>query len=263
MKKLFCRFKLLPALALLSALAAVQAPPAVAEEGAANEPPAIELKFGSDAKAPRISATFGIIGAMTLLALLPAVLVMTTAFTRIVIVLGFLRHALSTQSTPPNMVVIGLSLFLTLFIMSPTLNRMNDEAIKPFMKNELEPAQALEKGLKPLREFMGQQTRKKDLALMLDLSKAKQPDSFDDVPTLTLIPAFALSELRTAFQMGFLLFLPFLIIDIVVSALLMSMGMVMVPPVMVSLPLKLLLFVMADGWHLVVKSLITSFAMGG
>ena len=217
------------------------------------------MKFGSDPKSPRISASFGIVGAMTLLALLPAILVMTTAFTRIVIVLGFLRHALSTQQTPPNLVIIGLSLFLTLFVMSPTLQRIHSEALQPFLNGDLQPGEALEKGVTPMREFMGRQTRKKDLALMLDLSQAKQPDSFADVPTLTLVPAFALSELRTAFQMGFLLFLPFLIIDILVSAVLMSLGMVMVPPVMVSLPLKLLLFVMADGWHLVVKSLITSF----
>ena len=227
------------------------------------EPAPLEIKLGDDAKAPRISASLGIIGLMTLLTLLPAMLVMTTSFTRIIIVLGFLRHALSTQTIPPNMVLMGLSLFLTLFIMSPVIQRVQTEAVTPYMDGKMDAKTAIEKGLVPLREFMGRQTREKDLGLMLELSHAGQPASFEDVPTLTLIPAFILSELRTAFQMGFLLFLPFLIIDLVVSAVLMALGMMMVPPAMITLPLKLLLFVIADGWHLVIKSLVASFGVAG
>ena len=223
----------------------------------------IEIKLGEDSKAPRISASLGMLAAMTLLSFIPAILVMTTSFTRIIIVLGFLRQALSTQQSPPNMVLMGIALFLTLFIMGPVFQRMHKDAVDPYLKGNLPVDQAFEKGLKPLREFLGQQTRKKDLALMLDLSNSKQPKDLDDVATTTLIPAFMLSELRTAFQMGFLLFLPFMVIDLVVAAVLMSLGMVMLPPAMISLPLKLLLFVMADGWYLVVKSLVASFGAAG
>jgi flagellar biosynthetic protein FliP len=251
------------AAALMAAALSCPRPALAAEDEGINSSQPVEIKFGDDAKAPRITATFGTLAAMTLLAVLPALLVMTTAFTRIIIVLSFLRHALATQQTPPNLVLIGLAMFLTLFIMSPVFQKMHKDAVGPLLKGEIEATEAWEKGVKPLREFMGQQTRKKDLSLMVEMSHAPAPETFDDVPTLTLIPAFLLSELRTAFQMGFLLFLPFLIIDLVVSAVLMSMGMVMMPPAMVSLPLKLLLFVMADGWTLLVKSLVASFAAAG
>jgi len=235
--------------------------PVLAEDAPADDkaPAPIELKLGDDGKAPRISATFEILAAMTLLSFLPALLVMTTSFTRIIIVLGFVRNALSTQQSPPNVVLIGISLFLTLFIMGPILQRVHTDAIVPYTNGTLKPEEALEKGVKPLREFMGKQTRKKDLALMVELSHSGQPAEFDDIPTLTLIPAFVLSELRTAFQMGFLVFLPFLVIDLVVSSVLMSLGMIMLPPSTISLPLKLLLFVVADGWELVIKSLVMSF----
>ncbi len=226
---------------------------------AQTQPPPIELKLGEDGQAPRITTTVSMLLTMTLLSFLPAFLIMTTSFTRIIIVLGFLRHALSTQETPPNIVLIGIALFVSLFIMNPVFTRIQKDALDPYMKGDMPAKEALEKGLKPLREFMGAQTRKKDLALMLELSHAPQPATLDEVPTTTLIPSFILSELRSAFQMGFLLFLPFFVIDLVVSAVLMSLGMVMLPPAMVSLPLKLLLFVLADGWYLVVKSLAASF----
>ena len=234
----------------------------VAEEPAAQGQP-IEIRLGEDDQSPRISATLGMLATMTALAFIPMLLVMTTSFARIIIVLGFLRQALSTQQTPPNVVLIGISLFLTLFIMGPVFDRMNREGLDPYLKGKATPVEALQGGLRPLREFMAQQTHKKDLALALELSHASEPRDLDDVPTTTLIPAFMLSELRTAFQMGFLLFLPFLVIDLVVGAVLLSMGMIMLPPVMISLPLKLLLFVLADGWYLVVRSLVASFAAGG
>lgn len=231
-----------------------------AEDETAPQAPAtlaeVEKQLG---EAPKMSTAAGILLALTLLSVIPAVLVMATSFTRCIVVLGFLRHALSTQQTPPNVVLTGIALFLTLFIMSPVLDRVWADAVNPYLKGRISMESAFEKGLRPIRAFMARQTRQKDLALMLDLSRAKAPASLDDVPTPTLIPAFMLSELRTAFLMGFLLFLPFIVLDLVVSAVLMSLGMVMLPPAMISLPLKLLLFVMADGWTLVVKSLVLSF----
>jgi len=250
---------------MLLALAWSAAPmSAHAEEagGSGSGDAPFEIKMGDD-KGPRVSGTMGMLVAMTALAFIPALLIMTTSFARIIIVLGFLRHALSTQQTPPNIVLLGMSMFLTIFIMAPIFNRMQKDALVPYMNGKLGNEEALEKGLKPMREFMGQQTRKKDLALMLELSNAPAPKDLDDVPTTTLVPAFMLSELRTAFQMGFLIFLPFLVIDLVVAAVLMSLGMVMLPPSMISLPLKLLLFVMADGWYLIVRSLVASFAAAG
>lgn len=244
---------------VLSLLATVHIAVLHAEELPGANPAPLEVKIGEDG--PRISSSLSVLIGMTLLAVLPSILIMTTSFMRIIIVLGFLRNALSTQQTPPNLVLVGIALFLTLFIMSPVLNRMNSEAVAPYTKGEINQQQAFERGLLPLREFMGKQTRKKDLVLMVELSRAEAPHEFNDVPTLTLIPAFMLSELRTAFQMGFLLFLPFLVIDLVVSSILMSLGMMMLPPSTFSLPLKLLLFVLADGWGLVVKSLVVSFGM--
>lgn len=206
-----------------------------------------------------VSSPLKIFILLTILSLAPALLVMMTAFTRIIVVMGFMRHALSTQQIPPNIVLIGLALFLTLFVMAPTFTRVNDEALQPYLDGTLGRKEALAKGLTPLREFMGKQTRKEDLSLFLKLTKVENPKSFEEVPTTALVPAFVLSELRTAFQMGFLIFLPFVIIDLVVASILMSLGMVMLPPAMVSLPMKILLFVLADGWTLVVKSLVLSF----
>jgi flagellar biosynthesis protein FliP len=196
---------------------------------------------------------------LTVLAVAPALLVMLTSFTRIVIVLSLTRNALGLPSIPPNQVVIGLALFLSLFVMAPTLTKINDEALQPMLNGKLDFSHAYDKAQGPLRDFMLNQTRRGELNLFVNASGQKPPSSRDKVPLSTLIPAFILSELKTAFIIGFVIFIPFLIIDLVVSSTLMSMGMFMLPPVLVSLPFKLLLFVMVDGWALVVSSLITSF----
>ena len=193
------------------------------------------------------------------LALVPAILFTVTGFTRILIVLGFIRSGLGTQTSPPNQVLVGVALFLTLFVMSPTIGAIKRDAIDPLSKNRISTTQAIKRGQEPLRAFMFKQVRQKDLALMVRLSKGKRPRTRADVPTTVLIPAFILSELKTAFQIGFLIFLPFLVIDLVVSSTLMSMGMMMLPPVFISLPFKILLFVLVDGWDLVTKSLVASF----
>jgi flagellar biosynthetic protein FliP len=182
-----------------------------------------------------------------------------TGFTRILIVLGFVRNALGTPTMPPNQILVGIAFFLSLFVMSPTLSQVNEQAIEPYRAKEITQEQALERGLEPIRTFMFKQTRDSDLALFVRLSGEERPKTRADVPTQVLIPAFVISELKTAFQIGFLIFLPFLIIDMVVSATLMGMGMMMLPPVLISLPFKILLFVLVDGWHLVVESLVNSF----
>lgn len=197
---------------------------------------------------------------ISFLSFLPAVLIMFTSFTRIVVVLSFLRHAFGGQNVPPNPVIIGLSLFLTFFVMSPTITTVNEKAITPYLSEELNLGDAIEQAVPPLKEFMLKQTRQKDIALFTGLSKKPAPESPQDLSMNVLIPAFAISELKTAFEIGFLLFLPFLIIDMVVSSILLSMGMMMLPPVMISLPFKLLLFVLVDGWNLIVGSMIRSFA---
>jgi flagellar biosynthetic protein FliP len=182
-----------------------------------------------------------------------------TSFTRTIIVLSMLRHALGMQETPPNTVLVTLALFLTLFTMQPVLQQMNEQALQPFMSGQLAPQPAVETALEPLRDFMIRQTREQDLALMVEIARAETPRTAQDVQTLHLIPAFMLSELRSAFQIGFIIFLPFLLIDLIVSSVLMSMGMFMVPPVVISMPVKVLMFVLIDGWNLVVRSLIGSF----
>ena len=193
------------------------------------------------------------------LSFLPAVLIMTTAFTRIVIVLGFTRSALGTQGVPPNQVLIGLAMFLTMFVMAPVFGQMNEQAVKPYLNKEIEYVEAYERGIEPLREFMLEQVRDKDLQLFVDLSGDAAPANADDVPTTTLVPAFLISELRAAFLIGFVVFIPFVVIDLVVSAALSAMGMAMLPPSLISLPFKLLLFVAVDGWYLLVSSLVRSF----
>jgi flagellar biosynthetic protein FliP len=196
---------------------------------------------------------------LTVLTLLPSFIVMMTSFVRTIEVFGFLRNAMGTQQSPPNQVMIGLALFLTLFIMRPVYTEINTKAIQPYMKNKITQEQAVEIGAKPLRQFMLKQTRQKDLKLFVDLAKPNFKVTKDNAPLDIVVPAFIISELKTAFQIGFLLFIPFLIIDLVVASVLMSMGMFMLPPVMISLPFKLLLFVMVDGWYLLVKSLVMSF----
>ena len=196
---------------------------------------------------------------LTILSLAPAILIMTTSFTRIVIVLSFIRNALATQQTPPNQVLIGLALFLTLFVMSPVISEVNQQAFRPYMEEEIGFQEALDRAMQPLRQFMLRQTRQKDLALFVNLSGEGRVQDVNQVSNSALIPAFIISELKTAFQMGFLLFVPFLVIDMVVASTLMSMGMMMLPPVLISLPFKILLFIMVDGWNLVVQYLITGF----
>lgn len=196
---------------------------------------------------------------LTVLAILPALLVCLTSFLRIIVVLSMLRHAIGMNETPPNTVLIGLALFLTLFTMSPVLQKVNHDAFDPFMAGKLSMEEGYGKGIAPLREFMVRQTREADLALMVELSKAPMPRSMDDIGNLQLIPAFMLSELRAAFQIGFVIFLPFLLIDLIVSSILMALGMMMMPPTTIALPLKILMFILVDGWSLVLKALVGSF----
>lgn len=221
--------------------------------------PRIEIGVGESTSPADVAGTVQVIFLLTVLSLAPAILILMTAFTRIIVVLSFTRSALSTQNMPPNQVLIGLALFLTFFVMAPQWNQVNNTALQPFLRGEIEYQQALNLGSEPLRDFMHRNTSEKDLALFVNLSGIDRPDSEQDVPTYILVPAFAISELRTAFQIGFLIFIPFIVIDMVVSATLMSMGMLMLPPMMISLPFKILLFVMMDGWHLVVRQLVISF----
>jgi flagellar biosynthesis protein FliP len=221
--------------------------------------PKIAVEVGKATKPEDVSVTLQILFLMTILSLAPAILILTTAFTRIIIVLHFLRQAIGTPQMPPAQVVIGLAMFLTFFIMAPTWTKVNDVALQPYLDSKISLQEAYDKGVEPVREFMFRQTREDDLALFVKLADYDKPKTRADIPTHALIPAFAISELRTGFQIGFVLFIPFLIIDMVVSSVLMSMGMMMLPPMMISLPFKLLLFILVDGWHLIVGSIISSF----
>ena len=207
----------------------------------------------------QVSTGLQVLFLLTILSIAPAILLMTTCFTRIVIVLGFVRMAMGTQNMPPTQVVIGLSLFLSFFIMSPTLNKINDEAFQPYLADEITQQVALDKAVEPMRDFMFSQVMESELALLSDITMTNEPYDKNDIPTMTLIPAFMLSELKRAFQMGFMIYIPFLVIDMIVASILMSMGMMMLPPVIISMPFKLLLFVLVDGWALIVGSLIKSF----
>jgi flagellar biosynthesis protein FliP len=220
-----------------------------------------KLNIGLEgSKGPQdVSASLQILLVLTVLSLAPAMLIMLTSFTRIVIVLGFTRSALGTQQAPPNSVLVGLALFLTFFTMAPVWNTVNKTAVQPYTQHEISFNDALDNASVPVRQFMFDQVREKDLGLFVSLAHLSRPNSETDVPTYVLIPAFLISELRTAFTIGFLIFIPFLIIDMLISVTLMSMGMMMLPPIMISLPFKILLFVLVDGWHLIVKSLVLSF----
>ncbi|HSH52924.1 MAG TPA: flagellar type III secretion system pore protein FliP [Bacteroidales bacterium] len=220
--------------------------------------PGIDLNFLNDSP-ESVATTIRILVLLTVLSLAPAMLVLMTSFTRIVVVLSFVRTSLATQQMPPNQVLIGLALFLTFFIMGPTFNEVHTEAVKPYLNGEISQEEMGKKASKPMKEFMAKHTRQKDLQLFLNYSGAVQPKSIDDIPLTTLVPAYAISELKTAFQIGFMIFIPFLVIDMVVASILMAMGMMMLPPVMISLPFKILLFVLVDGWYLVVKSLLLSY----
>jgi flagellar biosynthetic protein FliP len=221
------------------------------------------ITFGvEDANTPgQVSNALQVLFVLTILSVAPAILLMTTCFTRIVIVLGFVRQAMGTQNMPPTQIILGLSLFLSFFVMSPTLNRINVEALQPYMNEQLDQPAALAKAIAPMRDFMFSQVREDELTLLTEITMDSEPVDREDLPTMTLIPAFMLSELKRAFQMGFMIYIPFLVIDMVVASILMSMGMMMLPPVIISMPFKLLLFVLVDGWSLVVGSLVKSFGV--
>lgn len=219
----------------------------------------ISVGIEGDGSGSGTSVVLQIFALLTVLSIAPAILIMLTSFTRIAIVLALLRQAMGTQQMPPNQVIIGLALFLTFYIMNPVWTTVNETSLQPFLNSEIGHEEALERAVEPVRSFMITQTREKDLALMVQLSGIERPEDIDGVPTAVLIPAFMISELKTAFQIGMLLYVPFLIMDLVVASVLLSMGMMMLPPIMISLPFKLMLFVLADGWHLIVGSLIRSF----
>lgn len=222
--------------------------------------PNVNLGFKTVDDPTEVVSVIRIILILTVLTLAPAILIMMTSFTRLIIVLGFLRQAIGVQQLPPNQLLVGLSIFLTFFIMRPAFEEMNQQSLQPYLKGSISQDIALENALKPLRLFMFKQTRSEDLSLFVRLSKeADAPKNLAEVSTFVLIPSFIVSELKTAFQIGFMLFLPFLVIDIVVSSVLMAMGMMMLPPIVISLPLKIMLFVLVDGWSLVVGSLVKSF----
>ena len=201
-----------------------------------------------------------ILAVLTVLALAPSILIMTTSFTRILVVFAFLRQAMGTQQTPPNQILVGLALFMTMFIMMPVWQKIDDTALTPYLNEQITQQVALERATAPLRDFMLKQTREDDLLLFLHAAKSEKPVNAEDTPLTVLIPSFVISELRTAFEIGFLIYIPFVVLDLVVASVLMSMGIMMLPPVMISLPLKLILFVLVDGWHLITASLLQSFA---
>jgi flagellar biosynthetic protein FliP len=226
---------------------------------AAQSLPKISVQVGEAQAGGDVSTTLQIVILMTVLALAPSILIMTTSFIRMAIVLSFLRQAIGTQQSPPNQLIMSLALILTFFVMAPVATKSYNEGVKPYIDKQMTGADAWEKASAPFRTFMLSQTREKDLALFVDIAKLPAPNNPDDIPFHVLVPGFVISELRTAFQIAFVIFIPFLVIDMVVASVLMSMGMMMLPPIIVSLPFKLLLFVLVDGWYLLVKSLVDSF----
>jgi flagellar biosynthesis protein FliP len=231
----------------------------LADLAAAQTLPKISLQVGDSTDPTDLSTTLKIVILMTVLTLAPSILIMVTSFTRIIVVLSFLRQAMGANQMPPNQLLLGLSLILTFFIMAPAANRAYTEGIKPYTEKQISGEVAFDKTVAPFREFMLAQTREQDLALFVDIAKIAAPNTPADIPLHVLVPAFVISELRTSFQIAFVIFIPFLVIDMVVASVLMSMGMMMLPPVIVSLPFKILLFVLVDGWYLLVKSLVESF----
>lgn len=217
------------------------------------------ISFFSDNDPTNVATSVKLLLLLTVLSLAPSILILMTSFARIVIVLSFTRTALATQQMPPNQVIIGLALFITFFIMAPTFQQVNDEALQPLFNEEIGLEEAYTRAAVPFKQFMSKHTRQEDLELFLNYNEAERPATIEEIPLTMLVPAFALSEIKTAFQMGFMIFIPFLVIDMVVASVLMSMGMMMLPPVMISLPFKILLFVLVDGWYLVIKSLLQSF----
>lgn len=221
--------------------------------------PKIGINIDPGQKPSDVASSIQILFLLTILSLAPAILIMMTSFTRIIIILSFLRNALGTQQMPPNQVLVGFALFLTFFIMAPIGTEINAQALQPYSRGEITQQVAFNKAITPVRTFMLKQTREKDLALFVKLSKMQAPQTKEEIPTSIVIPAFIISELKTAFQVGFIIFIPFLVIDMVVSSTLMSMGMMMLPPVMISLPFKILLFIMVDGWNLTTQSIVSTF----
>jgi len=239
--------------AALPGVAAAQAAPA-------DAPGRRALTVSLDGGAGGVDVALEIVLLMTILALAPALLILLTSFTRIIIVFGFLRQALGTNQMPANQILVGLALFLTFVIMGPVFREVNDNALQPYLRQEIPQAEAFRRAEQPLKQFMLRQVREKDVALFLELTNREAPATPQELPLMVVVPSFVIGELKTAFQMGFVLFIPFLIIDMVVASVLMSMGMMMLPPVMISLPFKVLLFVLVDGWYLIVKSLVAAFA---
>lgn len=221
--------------------------------------PSLNVNFGAANSPQEFSKGLQILIWLTVLTVAPSIFVMATAFTRIVIVLSLTRQAIGTAQLPPSQIIVGLAMILTFFVMAPTFNEMNTQAFQPYMNNKITQQVALKRGMEPLRKFMFKQTEESDLALFVQLSKIKKPKITSDIPTYVLLPSFIISELKTAFKIGFMIFIPFLIIDIVVSSILVSMGMLFLPPVTISMPFKIILFVLIDGWHLIAQSLVMGF----
>ena len=233
----------------------------MASTAAAQAPALPSITLGIDqADSPeKVSTLLQVLFLLTVLSLAPAIVVMMTSFTRYAIVLSLVRHALGTQQMPPNQIIVGLALLLTFFTMSPVFNQINDEALKPYLAEEMSQQEALDKALKPIRTFMLKQTQPKDLSLFINISKMEKPKNPDEIPTVIVLSSFVISELKTSFQIGFMIYIPFLVIDMVVASVLLSMGMMMLPPFMVSLPFKLMLFVLIDGWNILIGSMVKSF----
>jgi flagellar biosynthesis protein FliP len=245
----------LAVLLLLLMLGAAE--PALAQNGASL--PTLRIGLEQADKPQQVSVLLQILFLLTVLSLAPAILVMMTSFTRLAVVFSMLRHALGTQQMPPNQIMIGLALLLTFFLMTPIFQRIHSDALKPYLSEEISQEEAFKKAMDPVREFMFKQTRKKDLSLFMNISKSKKPQTLEEIPTMVLISSFVISELKTSFEIGFMIYIPFLVIDMVVASVLLSMGMMMLPPFMISLPFKLMLFVLVDGWNLLVGSMIKSF----
>ncbi len=253
------RHTLISILLLIIAMHVPGIPGTALAQEESESPAYINIRLDKMQAPQEISVVLQIFMLLTVLSIAPAILVMLTSFTRIAIVLSLMRQALGTNQMPPNQIIIGLSLFLTFFIMMPVWDTINEQALQPYLSKKVDQETALKQAIQPLQKFMLRQTREKDLALLLNISRTPRPQNSDDVPFTVLIPSFIISELKTAFQMGFMLYIPFLVIDMVVASVLLSMGMMMLPPIMVSLPFKLMVFVLADGWHLIVGSLVKSF----
>jgi flagellar biosynthesis protein FliP len=241
-----------------AALLFTQTVEAVEAAEAAKDALNMNINMGNLSEPKQVAGIVKILLVMTSFTLLPGLLMVVTSFTRIIIVLSFARKALSFQQMPPNQILIGLALLITFFVMAPVFNQINEKAIQPYMDEEIAQGEAFDRGMGTLKTFMAKQTRERDIALFYNIAKIERPDSLDDIPANILLPAFVLSELKTAFQMGFVVYLPFVVIDMVVASVLTSMGMFMLPPMMISVPFKVVLFVLVDGWHLVIQSLVSS-----